>query len=133
MVIPIDDETRRFLEQPYLLKLATLNRDGSPQLTPLWFEYVDGEFVLTTAPDRLKVSNVRRDDRVAACIDSPPPAYRRVLIKGRARVTEEGVREWTRRIAARYVPPERLAERAARLLSAPRVLIWLTPERISRG
>lgn len=133
MAIETDEETRRFLKQPYLIKLATVNRDGSPQLTPLWFEYADGEIVMTTAADRLKVRNVRRDNRVAACIDSPPPAYRRVLIKGRARVTDEGVREWTRRIAARYVPPERLDERTAQLLSAPRVLIWITPERITRG
>jgi len=71
------DDARAFLF------LATTMGDGSPQLTPVWFNF-DGEHVLiNTAEGRVKDRNMRARPHVAVCIEDPRSAYRYVQIRGR--------------------------------------------------
>jgi PPOX class probable F420-dependent enzyme len=64
--------------------LATLNADGSPQVTPMWVD-IEGDYVIfNTAMGRVKEENLRRDPRLSlSCADTTNP-YDRVEIRGRA-------------------------------------------------
>jgi PPOX class probable F420-dependent enzyme len=74
-----------------LAHLATVMPDGSPQVTPVWFDYVDGAVRVNTAKDRVKARNMPEGARVALSILDPDDAYRYIQIRGRVRrVTEEG-------------------------------------------
>lgn len=81
-----DKKTEDFLKGSHFAKLATLNRDGSPQLTPIWYMYDNGKLIINTTRDRQKFLNMKRDDRVAFLIDE---GYRYVAIRGRAREAKE--------------------------------------------
>jgi PPOX class probable F420-dependent enzyme len=71
--------------------LATLMADGSPQVTPVWFDFVDGKVRVNTARGRVKDRNMRRDPRVALDIVDPDNPYRHVQIRGRVvRIVEDG-------------------------------------------
>lgn len=63
--------------------LATLMPDGSPQVTPVWFN-TDGEYILiNSAKGRVKDRNMRARPRVALCIQDPSNPYRYLQIRGK--------------------------------------------------
>lgn len=63
-------------DKPAFGHLATLMKDGSPQVTPVWVDY-DGRYVrFNSALGRVKDRNVRRDPRVAISIQDPANPYR---------------------------------------------------------
>lgn len=72
----LKDETRAFAY------LATVMKDGSPQVTPVWFN-VEGDYILVnSAVGRVKDRNMRRDGRVALTIQDPKNPYRYVQVRG---------------------------------------------------
>ena len=89
MTLP--DGLLALLRAPSTCYLATLMKDGSPQLTQVWVD-TDGEHIVINSVDtHLKVRNIRRDPRVAVTISDPdrPGAY--FQVRGRAiEVTEVG-------------------------------------------
>lgn len=63
--------------------LATLMADGSPQVTPIWFN-TDGEYILlNTVKDRVKDKNMRARPTIAICISDPANPYRYLQIRGK--------------------------------------------------
>jgi PPOX class probable F420-dependent enzyme len=91
------DETKAFA------MLATLMKDGSPQLTPVWFN-TDGEFIyINSARGRVKDWNIRRDPRIALTILDPHDPYRYFQIRGRVtQITEIGAREHINTLSKKY-------------------------------
>ena len=74
-----------------LANLATIMPDGSPQVTPVWFDYSNGAIRVNTAKGRVKARNMRQGAPVALAIVDPDNAYRYMQIRGRVkRITEEG-------------------------------------------
>ena len=103
------DETKAFAF------LATTMVDGSPQVTPVWFN-TDGEFILVnTAKGRIKDLNMRSRPQVAIAIPDPENPYRYIQIRGRVtEYIEEGAREHFDTVAVAYIgkpfdyPPEQI-------------------------
>ena len=91
------------LRGKHLAYLATVNRDGSPQVTPVWMD-TDGEAVImNTAIGRLKERNIRRDPRVMLAVNDPAnPNATQVLVKGRAELIEEGAKQVADRLTKKY-------------------------------
>jgi PPOX class probable F420-dependent enzyme len=88
--------------------LATLMADGSPQVTPVWFEY-DGEFIIVnSAVGRTKDRNMKRDARVALSIQDPENPYLYLQIRGTVvEITTEGADASIDRLAFKYMGQER--------------------------
>ena len=57
-------EIRSFIETQKTVQVATINKDGTPHLVPLWFAVVDGDIVLETFTKSQKVVNLERDPRL---------------------------------------------------------------------
>jgi len=71
--------------------LATIMADGSPQVTPVWFDYTDGVIRVNTARGRVKSRTLRPAAPVALAIMDPDNAYRYIQIRGRVRrAVEQG-------------------------------------------
>ena len=71
--------------------LATVMPDGSPQVTPVWFDFKDGVIRVNTARGRVKARNMQAGSSVALAIMDPDNPYRYIQVRGRVeRVTEEG-------------------------------------------
>jgi 2-phospho-L-lactate/phosphoenolpyruvate guanylyltransferase len=129
----VDDSTVAFLNEPGLLmRLGTVGSDGYPQVTPIWYLYDEGRFWITTASDRIKARNIMARPRVGFAIDSDQRPYRGISARGVAHLVAEGeaARPMTRRIAARYVPPERLEAMVDTLMEAPRVVFTIDTQRV---
>ena len=45
----MDPKAERLFQGPNLIFIATVNSDGSPQLTPVWGNYEDGHILINTA------------------------------------------------------------------------------------
>ncbi len=91
------DETRA------LAVLATLMPDGSPQVTPVWFNVEGGALWINSAKGRVKDRNMRARPRVALVILDPQNPYRYLHIRGRvAEITEVGAVEHIHRLARKY-------------------------------
>jgi PPOX class probable F420-dependent enzyme len=70
--------------------LATVMADGSPQVTPVWFDYQDGHIRVNTAKGRVKARNMQEGARVALAIMDPENPYRYVQVRGRVkRIAEQ--------------------------------------------
>ena len=82
----LSEAARAFLDEPRFATLATINLDGTPQLTVMWFQRRDDHIMMNTARGRLKDRNLLRDPRIAICIED---GYRFVTIKGAATLVED--------------------------------------------
>lgn len=84
--------------------LSTVMADGSPQATPVWFDYADGRIRVNTAKGRVKARNLKPGAAVALAILDPDNPYRYVQVRGRvARVTENGAAAHIDALAKKYL------------------------------
>jgi PPOX class probable F420-dependent enzyme len=84
--------------------LATLMQDGSPQVTPVWFDYTGGAIRVNTAKGRVKARNLKTGSLVALAIMDPDNPYRYLQIRGRvARVVEAGADVHIDSLAKKYL------------------------------
>jgi PPOX class probable F420-dependent enzyme len=84
--------------------LATTMPDGSPQVTPVWFDFANGRVRVNTARGRVKARNMKEGSPVALSILDPDNPYRYIQIRGRvARVTEEGAAAHIDSLAKKYI------------------------------
>jgi len=83
--------------------LATLMSDGSPQVTPVWFN-TDGTYILiNSAAGRAKDRNMRACPQVALVIADPKNPYRYIQIRGQVvEITREGADAHIDALAGKY-------------------------------
>jgi PPOX class probable F420-dependent enzyme len=87
-----------------LANLATTMPDGSPQVTPVWFDYTNGAIRVNTAKGRVKARNMKQGSAVALAIVDPDNPYRYMQIRGRVkRITEEGADAHIDALAKKYL------------------------------
>ena len=84
-------------EKKAFAHLATVMPDGSPQNTPVWFDFVDGKVRVNSALGRTKVRNMKQGAKVALSIMDPDNPDRYVQLRG----TVTGVRQDD--LAARHI------------------------------
>ena len=102
------DETQAFLF------LATTMDDGSPQVTPVWFNTDEDYILINSAKGRTKDRNMRARPKVAVAIMDPKNSYRYIQLRGEVvEITEEGARAHIDALAKKYLgkdvypgPPE---------------------------
>lgn len=84
--------------------LATVMKDGSPQVTPVWFDYTNGHVRVNTAKGRVKARTLHEGARVAMAILDPENPYRYLQIRGQVvRTTEEGASAHINSLAKKYL------------------------------
>ncbi len=84
--------------------LATVMADGTPQVTPVWFDYTNGKIRINTARGRVKDKNLTRNPNVALSIRDPANPYRYMQIRGKvSRSTEEGADAHIDSLAKKYM------------------------------
>jgi PPOX class probable F420-dependent enzyme len=103
-------------EAKSILFLATTMPDGSPQVTPIWFN-TDGEYLLiNSAKGRTKDRNMRARPKVAVAIMDPQNIYRYIQLRGEVTdIIEKDAREHINSLSKKYTgnsvydgPPEQI-------------------------
>jgi PPOX class probable F420-dependent enzyme len=109
--------------------LATIMPDGSPQVTPVWFDY-DGECLrINSAKGRIKDKNMRRNKRVAVSIQDPDNAYRYLAVRGNIEeITEQGADAHIDSLAKKYLDKDKYPFRGP---GEVRVIYKIRPEKVS--
>jgi PPOX class probable F420-dependent enzyme len=109
--------------------LATVMPDGSPQVTPVWFDY-DGECLrINSAEGRIKDKNMRRNKKVAVSIQDPDNAYRYLAMRGTVEeITEEGADAHIDSLAKKYLGKDKYPFRGP---GEVRVIYKIRPEKVS--
>ena len=127
-------ELEAFLAQTFptpLGVIATLRRDGSPHLVPVWFRWDAGAVTMWTTETRVWVRNLLRDPRVAFTVQTFEAPYPAVMMRGSATVAtaDDATVEWARAITRRYVAPEDVDDYVAQW-SDLRTIVTIVPEHI---
>ncbi len=91
MATPIPDNFKDLLNKKALADLATIMPDGSPQVTPLWFDHDGTNIRVNSAKGRQKDLNMRSRPAVALSIIDPDNPYRYMQLRGKViDITETG-------------------------------------------
>ena len=115
------------MQKKALLQLATLMPDGSPQVSPVWFEYDGKHILINSAKGRVKDNNMRRDARVGMDIVDPDNPYRHISIRGRVgEITERGADEHIDKLTKKYIGQDKYPYRGP---GEVRVIYKIKPER----
>jgi PPOX class probable F420-dependent enzyme len=116
------------VSKPLFSKIATIGKDGTPQITPTWFTFENGKFIVVTPEKSVKIRNLRRDPRVSILVDD---GYKYVAIKGRAKInTSRNVERDTERQVVRYLGKEKAKEMTAEILKVKHIAVEITPEKV---
>jgi hypothetical protein len=129
MTTTIPENFRDLMQKKAFAHLATLMLDGSPQVTPVWFDYDGSSIRINTAKGRVKDKNMRRNGRVALAIQDPDNPYRYLAVRGRVEeVTEAGADAHIDSLAMKYLGQDRYPYRQP---GEVRVTYRIRPERVS--
>jgi PPOX class probable F420-dependent enzyme len=121
--VQLRDDVRAFLEEERFGVLGTVNADGSPQQTVMWYELRGDTIVMNTKRGRKKDRNLVRDPRASLCIED---GFRYVTLDGTIETIEDQVTAQADIAAlARRYHDAGTAEEMAREVFAPQERITL--------
>jgi PPOX class probable F420-dependent enzyme len=137
-----DNQGRYSIDEPAIAKLfegknfaflATLMKDGSPQVTPTWVDIDknNGTVLVNTAKGRIKHRNISKDPRVAvSVIDSSDP-YDMVTVRGKVieQINGKDADEHIDKLAKKYIGKDKYPRRRP---GEDRVLLRIKPEHVGR-
>jgi PPOX class probable F420-dependent enzyme len=114
--------------KPAFAQLATVNSDGSPQVTPVWVDYDGTHVLVNTARGRVKAKNLERNPRVALSISDPENPYRYVGIQGRVvEMIEKGGDAHIDKMAKKYLNKDSYPFRQP---GEVRLIVKIAPEKV---
>jgi PPOX class probable F420-dependent enzyme len=134
-------ELRKFLNKgTFTGKLATVKKDGSSHVVPIWFVYdygngsdKFGSIYITTGSGSIKAVNIQRDNRISLCVDDQTPPFSFVTINGIAKLhpyKEQEVLKWATKIAERYMGKKKAKSIGKRNSGEGSVLVQIKPTKI---
>jgi PPOX class probable F420-dependent enzyme len=137
-------EIIKFLMQDtFTGKLATVKKDGSSHVVPIWFVLDDrnsssksskrSDIVFTTNSTSAKAKNIQHDNRVSICVDDQKPPFSFVTVYGTAKIHHYKQKElfkWATKIAQRYMGKDNAEAYGRRNSTEGEVLVRIKPTRI---
>lgn len=79
-----DERARELLGETIVGQLSFLGLDGCPRVVPVWFDFRDGQLLISNGPGTYKCRCIRADGRVGFAVSDPTPPYRLVTLTGDA-------------------------------------------------
>ena len=123
-----------FLKDQKILRLATISKNKTPHIAPVWYRYSGKKFYIGTNTKTKKAQNVKKNNKVSCCIDvgvNAPNIYG-VLVQGNANlITEDSkVKTIAKKILSRYF--KTLENKSAKeLLDDTDCIIEIVPEKFT--
>jgi PPOX class probable F420-dependent enzyme len=108
--------------------LATVGKNGVPQVTPVWCDFDGTHIRFNTARGRVKERKLKEDPRVALSVQDPDNAYRYLQVQGRvAEMTENGADAHIDALAKKYLGKDRYPFRQP---GEVRVIVKIRPDHV---
>jgi PPOX class probable F420-dependent enzyme len=95
-------ESHRDLLDAQVATLATLDGEGLPQLTEVWFLHDDGELRFSLNTSRAKTRNLQARPGCSVLVLDLANPYRYLEVRGRARVEPDDDYTFAKKLAAKY-------------------------------
>lgn len=129
MAETLPEDVRALLNEPNFVFLATLMKDGSPQVTPVWVDVDGDQILINTVENRQKSRNIKSDPRVALSVTDRNNAYAWASIRGRiVEMTTEGAEAHIDKMAQKYLGQARYPFRQP---GEQRVILRIQPEAVT--
>lgn len=124
----IPEPFKDLLQKKAFASLATVNPDGTPQVTPVWVDSDGAHLRFNTAKGRVKDKNLRRNPVVALAIVDPDNPYRYLQVRGRVtEIAEAGADAHIDALAKKYLGQDTYPFRRP---GEVRVIYKIRPERV---
>ncbi|MEU5402799.1 PPOX class F420-dependent oxidoreductase [Streptomyces sp. NPDC005963] len=130
MTAELSDELKTLLDSPVFVNIATIQPDGSPQVSPVWVKRDGDDVLISTTVGRRKEKNLRRDPRVTVLVQPFDAPYTYAEIRGTAELTSEGGQELIDELSVKYVGKKYAEFNPAAAQDAPRVVVRITPRKV---
>ena len=128
----LSDWAREFLREDHVAVISTLNKDGSPHVTMIWYLLQeDGTLIMSTPGRTQKVKNLRRDPRIAVCVGDE---RRSISLYGTVTISEDQnvIRRDLEQLVPRYIKEEAARGPAMALfMQQGRVALHVKPVKIT--
>jgi len=127
MAVTFDESTRTLLDGKNFATAATLNPDGGPQASVVWFRRAGDVIEFSVTVDKRKARNLLRDPRISVTVFDTANPYRSVEIRGVAELVEDQAKELPLALSRRYLgadPPPEPDE-------VKRLIVRVIPERVN--
>jgi PPOX class probable F420-dependent enzyme len=131
VTVVFSEELKKVLDSPVFVQIATIQPDGSPQVSPVWVKRDGEELLISTTVDRRKTLNLQRDPRVTVVVQPADQPYTYAEIRGTVTLTTEGGRELIDELAHKYVGKSYSAFNPEAHKDAERVVVRVTPQKVA--
>ncbi|WP_445394836.1 PPOX class F420-dependent oxidoreductase [Streptomyces sp. LE64] len=130
MSAQLSDDLKSLLDTPVFVSVATVQPDGSPQVSPVWVKRDGDDLLVSTTVGRRKEKNLRRDPRVTVLLQPFDAPYTYAEIRGSAQLTTEGGPELIDELSLKYTGKSYAEFNPAAAEDAQRVVVRITPRKV---
>ncbi|WP_329190426.1 PPOX class F420-dependent oxidoreductase [Streptomyces sp. NBC_01428] len=131
MSAELSDDLKKLIDDnPVFATIATIQPDGSPQLTITWLGRDGDDLLVSTTVGRRKEKNLRDDPRITVMINPPNAPYTYAEIRGTATLTTEGGQELIDELSRKYTGKDYADFNSASKDDAERVVVRVTPRKV---
>ncbi|UZJ30069.1 PPOX class F420-dependent oxidoreductase [Streptomyces endophytica] len=133
MTATLSDDLKMLLDTPVFVTVATIQPDGSPQVSPVWVKRDGDDLLISTTVGRRKEANLRRDPRVSVVLQPFDAPYTYAEVRGTASLTTEGGPELIDELSLKYTGKRYAEFNPAAGEDAQRVVVRITPRKVVGG
>jgi PPOX class probable F420-dependent enzyme len=125
----IPDEAKHLFEGKDFAHVATINPDGTPQVSAVWIA-LDGDLItFNTAEGRIKPKNLRKNPNVAISIHDQENPYENLTVQGKVvEITNDGADDDIDALAKRYLDADSYPYRQP---GEERVIVKIEPQKVN--
>jgi PPOX class probable F420-dependent enzyme len=124
----LNDKVIKLFEDRNLVFIATIMKDGSPQLSPVWANMEDGHVLVNTAEGRIKHKNVLRDPRVAISVVDNNNPLNMTSIRGKVvEIIPDHQYQHANRLTKKYLNKDKYPFRQP---GEKRIILKILPEKV---
>lgn len=131
MSAELSDDLKKLIDDnPVFATVATIQPDGSPQLTITWLGRDGDDLLVSTTVGRRKEKNLRADPRITVMINPPNAPYTYAEIRGTAALVTEGGQELIDALSRKYTGKDYADFNPSSKDDAERVVVRVTPRKV---
>ncbi|MFE5089904.1 PPOX class F420-dependent oxidoreductase [Streptomyces sp. NPDC056638] len=130
MTAALSAELKALLDTPVFVTVATVQPDGSPQVSPVWVKRDGDDLLISTTVGRRKEQNLSRDPRVSVVLQPFDAPYTYAEIRGTATLTTEGGQELIDELSVKYTGKKYAEFNPESGADDERVVVRITPRKV---
>ncbi|MGZ9929181.1 PPOX class F420-dependent oxidoreductase [Streptomyces sp. NC-S4] len=131
MSAELSDDLKKLIDDsPVFATVATIQPDGSPQLSVTWLTRDGDDLLVSTTVGRRKEKNLRADPRITVMINPANAPYTYAEVRGTAELTTEGGQELINELSRKYTGKDYADFNPASKDDAERVVVRVSPRKV---